>query len=175
VCHRGQVLVSSESSEARLASLDHLRQFAQRLMPPGGSMIPSDHHLGTLSPVALAYVGDAVYELFVREALLFPPKRIRAYHQQVVDQVKAERQAHYLQQLIPVLTEAEQDMVRRGRNASSSGPKRLTGQTYQQATGFETLIGYLYLTNLDRLMDLLGVLQVTTPEPLPPEPDVSGS
>jgi len=175
VRRQGGMLVSSESTEVGPVSSDLLRQLAQRLMPLGGSMNPSDHHLGTLSPIALAYVGDAVYELFVRGSLLFPPKRIRAYHQRVVDQVKAEQQAHYLQQLTPVLTEAEQDMVRRGRNASSSGPKRLAGQTYQQATGFEALIGYLYLTNLDRLIDLLESLPVTTPEPLPPETDVGGA
>jgi ribonuclease-3 family protein len=144
------------------ASLDHLSCFARTMMAQGADMetMPA-RDLQALSPVALAYVGDAVFELFVRRALLTPPKRIGTYHRQVVNQVRAEQQAHYLQQLLPLLTEAEQDILRRGRNASPKGPKRLDGQTYQQATSFEALIGYLYLTNLNRLVELLGQLDMT--------------
>jgi ribonuclease-3 family protein len=143
-------------------SLQHLLQFRNAFGVQSGIMELSEQQLRSLSPVALAYVGDAVYELFVRGALLVPPKRIRAYHHQVVSQVRAEQQSFYLQQLSPHLTEAEQDILRRGRNASSRSPKRLDSQTYQQATGFEALIGYLYLTDLDRLMDLLGQLDITS-------------
>jgi len=142
-------------------SLDHLSGLARNLMAQGAGMGLSAHDLQALSPVALAYVGDAVFELFVRGALLVPPKRIGAYHKQVVNQVRAEQQAHYLQQLLSLLTAAEQDILRRGRNASPKGPKRLDGQTYQQATSFEALVGYLYLTNLDRLVELLSQLDVT--------------
>ena len=115
-----------------------------------------------LSPVALAYIGDAVYELFVRSAFLQPPKRIQAFHQQVVNQVRAEQQAHQVQRLVPLLTEAEQDLLRRGRNASSRGPKRVDNQIYQQATGFEALVGYLYLTNPARLAELLSTLDLSS-------------
>ncbi len=124
----------------------------------------SEQNLRSLSPIALAYVGDAVYELFVRGALLTPPRRLKAYHRQVVHQVRAEQQSITLQRLLPLLTEAEQDILRRGRNASPKGPKRLDGQTYQQATGFEALIGYLYLTNLDRLVELLSQVDLAMPE-----------
>jgi ribonuclease-3 family protein len=124
----------------------------------------SDHQLSSLSPVALAYIGDAVYELFVRGALLIPPKRIQAYHRQVVDRVKAEQQSWYLQELMPWLTDAEKDILRRGRNASPRGPRRLNGQTYQAATGFEALIGYLYLTNLDRLAEILDHIDLAASE-----------
>ncbi|WP_313898056.1 ribonuclease III domain-containing protein [Nodosilinea sp. LEGE 07298] len=117
-----------------------------------------------LSPVALAYIGDAVYELFVRGALLQPPKRIQAFHQQVVNQVRAERQAYQVQQLMPLLTVVEQDLLRRGRNASSRGPRRVDSQIYQQSTGFEALVGYLYLTNPSRLADLLSALDLSTTE-----------
>lgn len=144
--------------EASLVSLTRLRQ---TLKVAGGPVDLSDHQLRSLSPVALAYLGDAVYELFVRSTLLIPPKRLRTYHQAVVSQVKAERQSFYLQQLTPLLSEAERDILRRGRNASPKGPKRLDRQTYQQATGFEALIGYLYLTNPDRLVELLSHLDVT--------------
>ena len=108
-----------------------------------------------ISPVSLAYIGDAVYELYVRHHFLSPPKRIGKYHSQVVAQVRAESQANYLKILLPHLNEKERDMVRRGRNAATSKPRRLSISVYQQATSLETLIGYLYLTNRDRLRDLL--------------------
>ena len=108
-----------------------------------------------ISPVALAYIGDAVYELFVRQSFLFPPKRSQAYHRQVVHQVRAEQQSRCLDQLLPWLTPLEQDILRRGRNASPRGPKRLEAATYQRATGFEAVLGYLYLTDPPRLRQLL--------------------
>lgn len=115
----------------------------------------------SLSPVALAYIGDAVYELFVRGLFLLPPKRIQAFHQQVVNQVRAEQQALQAQRLLPLLTETEQDLLRRGRNASSRGPRRVDSQIYQQSTGFEALVGYLYLTDPARLMELLSRLDIS--------------
>jgi ribonuclease-3 family protein len=128
---------------------------------PGNSdnRLPAAQARG-LSPVALAYMGDAVYELYVRSQFLLPPKRIQDYHNAVVEQVKAEQQAHWAEQLAPHLTVIEQDVFRWGRNASSRGPKRLDGAIYQQATGLETLIGYLYLTDPDRLGQLLGYLNI---------------
>ncbi|MEB3314063.1 MAG: ribonuclease III domain-containing protein [Cyanobacteriota bacterium] len=126
---------------------------------PGAKVTPdllSPDQAQALSPIALAYIGDAVYELFVRRSFLLPPKRIQAYHRQVVHQVRAEQQSRCLDQLLPCLTPHEQDILRRGRNASPRGPKRLEGATYQRATGFEALIGYLYLTDPPRLGDLLN-------------------
>ncbi len=117
--------------------------------------------VNALSPVALAYIGDAVYELFVRGSFLLPPKRIQAFHQQVVNQVRAEQQARQVQQLLPLLTAAEQDLLRRGRNASSRGPRRVDSQIYQQSTAFEALIGYLYLTDQSRLAELLNTLDLS--------------
>lgn len=108
-----------------------------------------------LSPTALAYVGDAVYELFVRTHFLLPPQRLATYHHCVVAQVRAEAQADCLAQLNPQLLPEEQDIVRRGRNAAGKGPQRLDPVIYQQATGFEALLGYLYLTQPQRLRDLL--------------------
>lgn len=119
----------------------------------------------SLSPVSLAYIGDAVFELYVRMHLLWPPQRIQQFHQQVVSRVKAEQQASYLAQLLPHLNDAEADVVRRGRNGSSKAPKRLSTKIYRQATAFETLIGYLYITNQERLWQLLKELRVSaTPE-----------
>ena len=113
-----------------------------------------------ISPVSLAYLGDAIYELYIRSQLLLPPKRISSYHGQVVAQVRAETQAKYLQCLEPYLTESEHKIVLRGRNAATSRPKRLNPKVYQQATSLETLIGYLYLKDPDRLAELLGKLEI---------------
>jgi ribonuclease-3 family protein len=113
------------------------------------------------TPAALAYLGDAVYELYVRRSYFAPPKRIDAYHRQVVAQVRAESQANHLRLLLPHLTEQEQDVVRRGRNAAAGRPKRLDPEVYQQATSLEVLVGYLYLTSPQRLLELLSYLQIT--------------
>ncbi len=116
--------------------------------------------LSTLSPAALAYIGDAVFELYVRSRLLIPQKRIRHYHQQVVDQVNAEQQAHYIDVLTPHLSATEKDILRRGRNATSGRHRRATAQNYQKATGFEALIGFLYLSDQTRLIELLDRLAI---------------
>ncbi|MEB3229980.1 MAG: ribonuclease III domain-containing protein [Leptolyngbyaceae bacterium] len=112
------------------------------------------------APLALAYIGDAIYELYVRGHYLFPPKRLKAYHQQVVNCVRAEQQANFLVNiLMPLLTADEVELVRRGRNASSKpSRKKLSTKVYQQATSFEVLLGYLYLTNQPRLWELLDAL-----------------
>jgi ribonuclease III family protein len=127
--------------------------------------VPPDR-VPQLSPAALAYLGDAVYELFVRTNFLLPPKRAHVYHQQVVAQVRAEAQSSHLQLILPHLTTAELDVIRRGRNAASGRPRRLDPEVYQQATSFETLIGYLYITNPPRLWELLALLRLD-PNPAP--------
>jgi len=113
-----------------------------------------------ISPSAWAYLGDAVYELYIRNYYLIPPKRSRYYHQLVVAQVRAESQANQLNNLKPHLTSAELDILKRGRNAALSKPKRLNPEVYQEATSLETLIGYLYLTDPQRLNQLLDYIEL---------------
>ena len=79
----------------------------------------------------------------------------------MVRQVKAEQQATYLEQLVPHLNEAEANLVRRGRNATSKPPRRLSAKVYRQATAFETLVGNLYITNQERLGELLNQLTIS--------------
>jgi ribonuclease-3 family protein len=130
----------------------------------------AEQDLQRLSPAALAYVGDAVYELHMRVSCLLPPKRIQDYHRQVVEQVRAESQAAQVRSLSAYLTEQEQDIVRRGRNAAQRGPKRVDAETYRQATGLETLLGYLYLSNPGRLQEVLAQMQpLENLKPLPAE------
>jgi ribonuclease III family protein len=114
--------------------------------------------LSQISPPALAYLGDAIYELYVRIFYLLPVQRPETYHRMVVSQVRAETQALHLRSLIPHLRETELEIVRRGRNATTGRPKRLAPEIYQQATSLETLIGYLYLTDIPRLTELLQQL-----------------
>ncbi|MFW6358001.1 MAG: Mini-ribonuclease 3 [Chroococcales cyanobacterium] len=124
------------------------------------SQVGSLSQLNQLSPASLAYIGDAVYELYVRTYFLLPPRRISAYHHQVVEQVRAETQAEQLRSLMPHLSEAEQDILRRGRNAAKGCPRRLSPEIYRQATSLETLIGYLYLKNPQRLAQLWTYLKL---------------
>ena len=114
--------------------------------------------LQQLSPTALAYLGDAVYELYIRRYYLLPPQKVESYHRLVVAQVRAEKQAQMLQLLDPYLNNNELEIVRRGRNAATGRPNRVEPQIYRQATSLETLIGYLYLTDTERLSELLQKL-----------------
>ncbi|MUG94759.1 ribonuclease III [Scytonema sp. UIC 10036] len=136
--------------------------WCQMLGEPRARLFPeiSQTQLQQLSPTALAYLGDAVYELYIRMFYLLPPKRSEAYHRLVVSQVRAETQAEILRSLYPHLRNSELEIVRKGRNAATGRPRRLDPETYQQATSLETLIGYLYLSDFQRLAELLQKLQL---------------
>lgn len=98
------------------------------------------------SAVVLAYIGDAVFELMVRTHILASGRRkIRDIHHDTVKVVKAESQARAIRQLFDELGEDEKDIVRRGRNAKSTPPRHADPGDYSMSTGFEALLGYLYL------------------------------
>lgn len=113
-----------------------------------------------LSPLALAYIGDAVYEVYVRQYVLAQLNhRPHVLHQRSSSYVSAKAQAKALHHLLPELTEQEANIVRRGRNAKSGTiPKNAEIADYKQSTAFECLIGYLYYTKnearLAQIMDL---------------------
>ena len=113
-----------------------------------------------ISPVSLAYIGDVVYELYIRSYYLLPQQRISSYHKQVVTQVKAETQAEHLRSLQAYLSDEEKDILKRGRNAATKKPRRLPLSIYQKATSLETLIGYLYLSNPERLQEIFNYLEL---------------
>lgn len=97
----------------------------------------------TLSPLTLAFVGDGVYSLLVREWLVSKANRpVGELHSMAVNVVRAEAQAEAIQALLPLLSEEESAVFRRGRNAHTSR----SGGEYHQATGFEALFGYLHLS-----------------------------
>lgn len=109
-----------------------------------------------LHPLVLAYVGDAFFALYVRTRLLaYEQGQVRVLHNFSAKMVSATTQANALRQLEPELVEVEADIVRRGRNAKSTVPKSATVADYRYSTGFEALLGYLYLNkNYDRLTEI---------------------
>jgi len=150
---------------AREAQTDVVAQL--ELLPSWLAIAPGQ--LQQLSPTALAYLGDAVYELYVRSHFLLPHKRSQTYHNLVVAQVRAEAQASHLRYLTPYLNQTELEIVRRGRNATIGRPRRAAPEVYQQATSLEALVGYLYLSDRQRLYQLLEQL------PLASHPEQSNS
>lgn len=114
-----------------------------------------------LSPLVLAYLGDAVYELAVRLYLIGKGVgQASRLHRQAVDYVRADAQAAAFQYLEPYLEPAELSVARRGRNASSGHPPRGSDVlTYRHSTGLECLVGYLYLSGQrERLGQLLELI-----------------
>ena len=114
--------------------------------------------------LSLAYIGDAAYGLTVRDYLI---KNISTYngrlHKKTKDFVSAHAQSMLLQQLMPVLTDDEKAVVRRGRNVKShSHPKNADISEYHSATGFEALWGYLYLSEDRQRMAYLFEIIVNT-------------
>lgn len=111
-----------------------------------------------LHPLVLAYVGDAFFNLYVRTRLLaFEQNRVRVLHGHGARMVSATLQARALRELEAGLAEDELAVVRRGRNAKSSVPKSASVGDYRASTGFEALLGYLYLSGDDeRLAAVAG-------------------
>ncbi len=113
------------------------------------------------SVLSLAFVGDGVLELLVRSKLVENGRQSPAtLHKQAVKLVSAKAQAKLLEILLPHLTQEEQDIVRRGRNANkASVSKNASVQEYRASTGFEALFGWLYLQNLNqRIYELFSIL-----------------
>ena len=114
--------------------------------------LPLEIDLRTVSPLNLAFVGDGVYELMVRERLVClanrPPREL---HREAVKLVRAEAQAAAMEVLLPLLTEKEEAVYKRGRNAHTTR----NSDEYHRATGLETLFGWLYLQGeIDRVRAL---------------------
>jgi len=117
-----------------------------------------ENNLREVSPLVLAYIGDAVFELLVRTHIVSAgQRRMKEIHLGTVEMVKAESQARIIRQIVDELSETEQDIVRRGRNTRSSPPKNADMQAYRMSTGFEALLGYLYLKgDQERLIYLVN-------------------
>lgn len=110
------------------------------------------------SPLALAYMGDSVLDLMVKNYYVVNSnKQTYKYHKDVCNIVKAVNQAGFIDEIIDELAEDELDVYKRGRNATThSKAKNATMSEYRKATGLEALLGYIYLKgDIDRLNDLV--------------------
>ena len=114
-----------------------------------------------LGPLQLAWIGDAVWELHQRLRHGLKPGRSDALHKAVVADVRADAQSAALAWLDKqqLLNDDELAWVRRGRNNAGRGPRRADAAIYGRATGFETMVGWLFLNNPDRLAELLDHLE----------------
>jgi len=112
----------------------------------------------SLPPLTLAYIGDSVYELFIRTRLIEGGRvKVKDLHKSAIGYVRAGAQARTLAELYTTLTPQEQDVVRRGRNAKGhAAPKGSDPAEYAASTAFEALVGFLYLKGDDlRLNEVL--------------------
>lgn len=113
-----------------------------------------------LSPLVWAYVGDGVYEMFIRTSLVNKSNaKPHKLHLESIKYVKAKSQADIVKKIHDLLTEREQEIVRRGRNTENHHiAKNANIADYSYSTAFEALIGYLYLSKQDeRLKEILNM------------------
>ena len=124
-----------------------------------------DAAIARMSSLALAHVGDAVYEILVRTHLACGgTQTAKNLHSQTITLVRASAQAKAIEHILPDLTEEEHAVYKRGRNAKSfSMAKNATMKDYRMATGFEALMGYLYLSGrTERMVDLVALAMTKT-------------
>lgn len=119
----------------------------------------------TYSPLTLAYIGDGIFDLVIRSLVVGRGNtKANELHRKTSHIVKAHTQAEMIEKLLPKLTAEENDIYRRGRNAKSpTMAKNATMSDYRKATGFEALMGFLYLTDqFDRILFLVkeGLLAI---------------
>jgi len=117
-----------------------------------------DLDIKMFSPLNLAYIGDGIYDLIIRTMVVTKGNcAVNSLHKEVSSIVKAETQSKMILSLQEELSELEMTMFKRGRNAkSNSSAKNASIVDYRRATGFESLMGYLYLTNeMDRMLELI--------------------
>ena len=113
-----------------------------------------------VAPLFLAHIGDGIYEVIVRTIVLSDGNRaIEKVHKEATNLVNAGFQAHLADVLMPYLTDEEAGVYRRGRNAkSATKAKNASVSDYRKATGFESLMGYLYLNNeTNRMLELVKI------------------
>lgn len=116
--------------------------------------------LRSASPLTLAYIGDAIYELIVRSLLIAKTEsNVTKYHKKCIQIVNAAAQRQVYEKIKDLLTDEEQAVYKRGRNGKSNTmPKNASPADYRVATGFECLCGFLYLSEqTDRLIELLKI------------------
>ena len=123
--------------------------FLKAVMPPAEAKL--------IAPRQLAHLGDAIFSLFEREREVLSAINVKQMHERAAIRASAAVQAELLEKLLPLLTTEEQDIVRRTRNIKAPSGRPGGQHSYRQATAFEALLGYLYLTSPERLRELLAM------------------
>ena len=121
----------------------------------------AERDAGMLNALQLAYLGDSVWEIVVRDTLVHGGLNVHHMHRSCVEYVNAAAQASFLEMILPETDEREQEIIRRGRNAHARhpAPKNQELGDYSAATGFEALIGFLYITGReDRILQFAGMI-----------------
>ena len=125
-------------------------------------MIFNFEHNALPGSLELAYLGDALYDLYVREHLIARGGKVRELHREAISLVCAHAQSEALARVAGRLTDAEADVVRRARNAHQNPPRNADPGEYHHATALEALIGWRYVTDQrDRMNE---VLRLALPE-----------
>lgn len=125
------------------------------------SLIEKTADVSSLSPLTLAFVGDTVFDLLIRSELVCEANRpVNALHTMASKKVCAAAQAESMRKILPVLTEDETAVFKRGRNAHTGGiPKHASSADYHYATGLESLFGWLYLRGeTERIKELYAIM-----------------
>lgn len=120
----------------------------------------ADVDIRTYSPLTLAYIGDGIFDVVIRSIVVGRGNTpVNQLHHKTSHIVKAHSQAMMAEVLLDEMTDTEKDIYRRGRNAKShTMAKNATVMDYRSATGFEALMGYLYLTDeMDRILKLISI------------------
>ena len=121
-------------------------------------MIFNFEHNALPGSLELAYLGDSLYDLYVREHLIARGGKVRALHREAITLVCAHAQSEALGRVADRLTEAEADVVRRARNTRQTPPKNADAAEYHRATALEALVGWLYVTGQrDRMDEILAL------------------
>ena len=129
-----------------------MNYWIQNLVPYG-----SPDEIGVIQ---LAWLGDSIWELHQRLKYVHYPMKSKELHLSVVNEVKANAQAQSLNQIEHLLNSSEIDLIRRARNKTKRYPKSSDPAIYSRATGFETLIGWLFLKDPKRLSKLFEYLEI---------------
>ena len=122
--------------------------------------ILSEEEAKLKNPQVLAFIGDAVYSLYIRNLIVLNNEgKSGELHKLTTTFVKAKSQSDTIEKILPILTEKEQDIFRRGRNyKTQSVAKNSSIQEYHRATGFEAVLGYLYLSGqFERINEILKI------------------
>ena len=106
-----------------------------------------------------AHIGDAVYEVFIRERTIMMTSKLQRLHKLTVGFVNAKFQTELLEKLMPSLTEQEIELARRARNIPTSSSRRIDRALHSSATSLEVVLGYNYVHNKDRFSEICSLME----------------